>query len=210
MAQGTGPNTFKESKGDNIMALTRKYLTSLGLTDAQIEGIIEGHEETVEGLKGQIKKAEDAAAETAALKKELEGYRNGKDWKAEYEGVKKEFDAYKADVAGKEQTAKVKAAYKALLKEEKIDDRLHDMILKGTSLEGMKLNSDGTLEGADALKEAIRKDYASFKVATRDEGAKVGTPPAGGGETRTKAEIMAIKDTTERQKAIAENLDLFQ
>lgn len=39
---------------------------------------------------------------------------------------------------------------------------------------------------------------------------KLGTSPSmGGGTARTKADILAIKNTAERQKAIAENLELF-
>lgn len=36
-----------------IMALTRKSLKAMGLTDEQVDGVIEAHTETVEALKNQ-------------------------------------------------------------------------------------------------------------------------------------------------------------
>lgn len=35
------------------MALTRKSLKAMGLTDEQVDGVIEAHTETVEALKNQ-------------------------------------------------------------------------------------------------------------------------------------------------------------
>ena len=41
-------------------------------------------------------------------------------------------------------------------------------------------------------------------------GANLGNPPANGGSVyKTKAEIMAIKDTAQRQAEIAKNHELF-
>ena len=42
-----------------------------------------------------------------------------------------------------------------------------------------------------------------------EKGAKVDNPPKTGKATKTKEEIMAIKDTAERQAAIAENHEAF-
>ena len=37
------------------MALTRKLLKGMGLTDEQVDTIIEAHTDTVDGLKEQVK-----------------------------------------------------------------------------------------------------------------------------------------------------------
>lgn len=192
------------------MALTRKLLKGMGLSEEQIDSIIDAHTDTVDTMKDRIKALEGDAEGAKELQKQLDALKGGKDWKAEHDKVKKEFDQYKADVAGKEQSAKMREAYRALLKEEKIDERIYDLAMKGTDFSGMKLTEDGKLENAEALREAIRKDYDAFRVKTEERGAQVGNPPAGGKAAPTKAEIMAIKDKSERVSAIAQNLELFK
>ena len=39
------------------MAVTRKFLKGMGLTDEQVDTIIEAHSETVDGLKDKLKEA---------------------------------------------------------------------------------------------------------------------------------------------------------
>ena len=191
------------------MALTRKLLKGMGLTDEQIDSVIDAHTETVDALKDRIAALQTDADKLKDVQKELDGLKAGTDWKAEHDKVKKELDEYRAEIAGKEQAAKVKAAYKQLLTDEKIDPRRHDAIIRATDLAGAKLNKDGKLEGEDKLREGIRESWSDFKVTTTTRGADVATPPTGGKTTRTKEEIMAIKDTAERQQAMLENHEMF-
>ena len=59
-------------------------------------------------------------------------------------------------------------------------------------------------------KADIEKDWADFKVTTTTKGAQVENPPANNGKAkRSVDEIMAIKDDAARQRAIAENHELF-
>ena len=121
------------------------------------------------------------------------------------------FEKYKSDVEAKAALDAVKEAYKGLLSEASIDPKRHATIMRATSFDGLKLDKDGKLENVDKLKADIEKDWADFKVTTTTKGAQVENPPANNGKAkRSKDEIMAIKDTSERQRAIAENLDLFQ
>lgn len=191
------------------MALKRSMLTGMGLTEEQIKAIIEGHDETVSGLKDQIADMKDKAGRAEELEKQLADIKAGKDWKAEHDKVKADFDAYKADVAGKETAAKVKAAYRKLLKEEKIDEDVLDTVIEATRFDGMKLDGEGRLEDADKLSEGIRSKWGKFVTTTEVKTPPVKTPPEGGKATRTKEEIMAIKDTAERQAAMLENHELF-
>lgn len=192
------------------MALTRKMLKGMGLTEEQIDTIIEGHDETVTGLKDkitalteQVKAADTLKTERDELQKQIEAAKSGKDWKAEY-------DRLKADTEAKETAAKVKTAYRKLLKAEKIDDDVLDAVMDATKFDGMKLDKDGNLEGADKLSEGIRGRWAKFVVTEGRKAAPTKTPPEGGRATRTKDEIMAMKDYKERQKAIEENMELFE
>lgn len=183
--------TFEELKGVLSMALSRKYLEGMGLDEKQVASIIEGHTEStealkgaIEDLKGQLEALKAQAGEAEQLRKELEGYKSGggEDVQGKYDDLKREFEAYKAEIAGKEQAAKVRAAYKRLLDDEHIDPNLHELILKGTDISGMKLDKDGGLEGAEALKKAISEGYAKFRVRTEDRGADVGSGGQGGGD----------------------------
>ena len=75
-----------------------------------------------------------------------------------------------------------------------------------------KLYDEGLEKGrmeADKLVENIKKEWAEFIVKSTEKGAQVGNPPANGGKALSREEILKIKDTSERQKAIAENLSAF-
>lgn len=144
-----------------------------------------------------------AAAEDSATKAGKYEERYNKEHEA--------FEKYKSDVEAKAALDAVKEAYKGLLSEASIDPKRHATIMRATSFDGLKLDKDGKLENVDKLKADIEKDWADFKVTTTTKGAQVENPPANNGKAkRSKEEIMAIKNTSERQQAIAENLDLFQ
>ena len=131
-------------------------------------------------------------------------------WQDKYTKEHEAFEKYKSDTEAKATLTAVKNAYKALLTEANIDPKRHDAILRATTFDDKKLGADGKLENADDLKAAIEKDWADFKVTTTTKGANVETPPANNGKAqRSKEEIMSIKDTAERQRAIAENHELF-
>ena len=191
------------------MAFSRSFLKNLGLTDEQITAVIEEHVAVTDALKQQRDGYKADADKLADVQKQLDEAKAGEDFKAKYEQTQKEFDAYKAQIAQEAETAKIQAAYRELLRAEKINEKRFDVVCRATDFSGMKLGKDGTLQNADALKEAIRKDWADFKVTQETKGADVQTPPAGNSSKRSKEEIMAIKDTGERQRAIAENHELF-
>ena len=53
------------------MALTRKLLKGMGLTEEQVDTIIDAHTETVDGLKEDLKQAKKDAEEADDLRKQL-------------------------------------------------------------------------------------------------------------------------------------------
>lgn len=190
------------------MAFTRSFLKSLGLSEEQVQATMEAHLDVVTPLKEERDTLKTDADKLADLQKERDTLKAIVD-KGDYEKEHQAFEAYKAQVEQQAQQAKVQAAYCRLLTEEKIGDKRHAAICKVTDFSGMKLDKDGNLQGADKLREAIRTDWAEFVTETHERGAKVETPPDTGKQARTKDEILAIKDTAERQRAIAENHTLF-
>lgn len=198
------------------MALTRKFLTAMGIEEEKAEEIIKAHVETVDALKEQRDSYKADAEALPGVKEELATLKkaakeNGGDsFEKQYNDLKKEYDDYKAGVETKELNAKKESAYKALLKDAGVSDKRFDSILKVTALDGIELGEDGKIKDAENLTKSIKSEWADFIVAENKQGAKTATPPTNnGGTTKTKEEIMAIKDGVERRKAIAENPGLF-
>ena len=190
------------------MALTRNMLKGMGLTDEQVSAIIDAHTESTDALKAQRDQYRADAERLPAVQRELDALKGGKDWKAEFDKEHTAFENYKAEVAGKEALANKQAAYRRLLASENIPDKFHDRIAKMTDFSGMEMDGDA-FKDADALRASIKSEWGEYVATPETRGAAVETPPATGKVTRTKDEILAIKDTAERQKAIAENHELF-
>ena len=193
------------------MALTRSMLKGMGLTEEQVGAIIEEHGNTVSGLKAEIEKYRADAEKLGSVQKELNELKSGDaDWKGKFEKEHKAFEDYKKDISSKETLEKVKSAYRQLLKDEKVGEKHIDSILKVTDFAGMKLGEDGKLENADKLATSIKADWNGFIATENTQGAKVDRPPSTVSATkRSKDDILAIKDTAERQKAILENHEQF-
>lgn len=194
------------------MALTRAMLKGMQLTEEQVSAIIEEHSNTVQGLKDEIKKYKEDAEKLPEVQKELDKLKegDGNNWEKKYNDEHKAFEDYKKEVADKEATAKVRSAYRKLLVENGVGEKHIDAVLRVTDFSNVKIDKEGKLENADKLTESIKSEWAGFITTTGTRGAPVDNPPGGGKATMTKDEIMKIKDTSERQKAIAENIDLFK
>ena len=191
------------------MAFSRSFLKSSGLTDEQIAAVMEEHVAVVDALKKDRDGYKEQAEQLPQLQKQLEEIKGGEDYKKKYEDEHKAFEDFKNKAAMDAEAAKVKAAYRSLLIREGIGEKWLDRIMKATNFEGMKLDKDGNLAGVDQLKETIEKEWGDVKTTVTTQGAKVDNPPQTGKATMTKEQILAINDTSERQKAIAENLNLF-
>ena len=203
------------------MAFTRKFLKTMGLTDEQVDAVIEEHIQVTTGLKDDLnryksdaEKVQDMQAQIDSLTKERDQLKaekeDNEDWKAKFDEEHAGFDKYKQTVEAERNVRNIKDLYRSMLKEQNIDDKRVDAILKVTDFSGMKVAKDGKLDGADKLAETIKTEWKDFIVSHEKRGAEVETPPANtGGSSLTKADIMAIKDTAERQKAIADNPKLF-
>lgn len=196
------------------MALTRKSLKAMGLTDEQVDSIIEMHTETVDGLKAYKADAEKLPGvqkELDDLKKQVaENKDDG--WKDKHDAVKKEFDDYKAAQTAKDTKAAKETAYRALLKEAGVSEKRIDAVLRVTDLDKIELEN-GAVKGANTVKDAIKTEWAEFITTSGQSGAGMTNPPAGGGNTvpgsKTKDEILAIKDGAARRQAMLENPTLF-
>jgi hypothetical protein len=163
------------------MALTRKSLKAMGLTDEQVDSIIEMHTETVDGLKAYKADAEKLPGvqkELDDLKKQAAENKDD-DWKDRHDAVKKEFDDYKAAQTAKDTKTAKEAAYRALLKEAGVAEKRIDAVLRVTDLDKIELE-DGKIKGADDVKNTIKTEWAEFIAVPGQAGADMAKPPAGG------------------------------
>ena len=181
-------------------------------TDEMENSIIALHIGVVDPLKDELEKSKGEVEKLANVQKELdslkEKVKDAEDWKGKYEKEHSDFDQYKAKIDEEKTTNTKKSLYRELLKENKVDDKYLDRVMKITDFSDIAVK-DGKLEGADKLSEAIKKEWAEYIPTTKAKGADVETPPNNGGAKMTKDQIFAIKDTQERQNAIAANIDLF-
>lgn len=202
--------------------MTRKALKAMGLTDEQIDSIIEMHTETVDGLKDKLKTAEEKAEKLDGVQKELDALKakGGDDYKAKYEAEKKAFADYKADQTAKETKAAKEAAVRAYFEGKKITGGNLNIAMRGAKdeISGIELDAEGKIKDTAALDALVGGEFASLVVTTQTRGAHVETPPANnGGGKLTRADIYKrddhgryIMSTEERQKALASNPDLMK
>lgn len=200
------------------MALTRKFLSALGIEAEKVDEIINAHTETVDALKGDRDRYKEDAEklpkvqeELDSLKKAAEGMDGKNPFKVKYEALKEDFDNYKKEISAKETKAAKTDAYRSLLKEAGISDKRIDAVLKVSDVDVIKLDKDGAIEGKDELLSSIKSEWTDFIPTESTKGANTPNPPAnnGGGKYKSKEEIYAIKDPAARQQAIAVNHELF-
>lgn len=193
------------------MALTNALLKSMGIEGDQRDQIMAEHQATLQSIKDERDELRDTAARVPALEKQVEDLKAAQpteDWEARYNAEHEAFEAFKTK-AEQERADKEKSdLYRALLLEQGVDPKRVDSIMRVTDL-GQVSVKDGQLEGSEALAESIKSEWGDFVVKSMTKGASVDDPPGGGGTGRTRDEIMAIKDTAERQQAIADNPELF-
>lgn len=177
-------------------------------TDEIENAIIALHIGVVDPLKDDLQKAKEDADKLPTVQKELNdlktAQKNGEDYKLKYDALVQE----NAEKAAK--TAKTDALRK-LLKDIGISDKRLDSVLKISDIGAIKLTDKGEIENAEKLKESLKTEWADFIVTREEHGANPATPPQnnGGKKYTSKDEILAIKDTAERQKAIVDNRNLF-
>lgn len=195
------------------MALTRKFLSALGIEADKIDEIINAHTETTDGLKDELAKVKADAAKLAEVQAELDALKAQPEdgYKAKYEKERDDFKAYKADVAAREALAAKKAAYEEVCKDAGLNDKGVAKALKYADWNAVELDETGKVKDAKDHIKALKEEWAEHVVTTTTQGANTPNPPAnnGGKPYKTKEEIYAIKDAAERQQAILDNHELF-
>lgn len=206
-----------EEKENKKMALTRAMLKGMDIDKENIDKIIEAHTETVDALKEERDNLKTEADKVKGLKGDIESLKESMVEKSEYDSLKSKYDKlkgdfeeYKSDINAKDIKASKAEAYKSLLKEAGIAEKRIASVSKVADLSKIELDEEGKIKGADDLIKSIKEEWSDFIETSGKKGADTPKPPANnGGKTMTKEDILAIKDTADRQKAMAENPELF-
>lgn len=202
------------------MSLTRKFMQGMGLTEEQVNAIIEANEETITGLKAEIEKFKTASEESdkklakaqkelTTIKEEAEKDEGKNPWKVKYDAIKEEFSAFKAEKDAEATKASKEKAYRELLKDVGVSEKRINSVLKVTDLNKIELDEEGNIKDVEDHKKSIKDEWNDFIPAEGTQGASTPHPPAKSSGKMTKDEIMAIKDTSARQEAMLANKDLF-
>lgn len=204
------------------MSLTRKSLKAMGLTDEQIDSVIEMHTETISGLKEKLDSVENNVETVEKLKADVEKYKtelddakktiaDGEKYKEMYESEKSEYEKYKNDITAKETQAAKESAVWNYLKDKGIPDKRKAAVMRGIKDEiaNTELTEKGKIKNTKVFDDLISENgvYYDFIPRTEIVGANPQVPPpnANGKKVMTWEDIDQIKDDAERQKAMYEN-----
>lgn len=180
----------------------------------------EPNQQGAKGAPDDAQKMKRLQSELAEVKAQLEEERkNREDLNSQLEKALTEDDVAKAvkDVKEEAEKALTEATAKATAREKKlvvenelIKANCIDTVsaLAHVDLDNVEIASDGHISGLDVASLAESHKHL-FEQPNTAKVSSAGTP-GGNGKQMTKEEIMQIKDASERRKAIAENLDLFE
>ncbi len=204
------------------MAITVKYLKDLGVEEEIAEKIFAERSKEIEADKAKREKLETELKENKEsldnLSKEFDELKannaSSEEWKSKYEAIVAENDAKakqaEADRILAEKTENTKKRFDAVVGDKKFShEAIKESYFKKFSdaieLEENKSKSD------DQIFHDLHKDDATAFAGVTAVKLAGGTPQGVNGKFYgSKEDILAIKDSAERQKAIANNMNLFK
>ena len=195
-------------------------------TDEQLKAVMDLNGADVEKAKSKVTALETELKEKKAdfdkLNNEFEALKtanaSGEDWKAKFEALQAENVAKEkqaeADRIAKEKEDSNRSAFEKAVTEygKTLDDFYNEHTKNGCYDEFIKaINLEENVGKAykDVLHNIVKDSGTYWKGVTAVK-LQGGTPLGNGTKYTSKADIMAIKDRTERRNAIAQNLDLFE
>ena len=201
------------------MSLTRKALVAMGIESEKIEQIIEMHTEVTEALKSErdeakadAKKYKADADKLKEVSEELENLKKDKGedaYKEKYDKLKSEYDKYKGEQDAKASKEAKEKAYKKLLRENGVSEKRIDAVVRISDLDSVELDENGAFKDAEKVNKYIKDEFSDYITKDGAKGAKTATPPQNNGGGMSKEDILKIENDADRQRAIAENHELF-
>ena len=162
------------------MALTRKLLKGMGLTDEQVDTIIEAHTDTVDGLKEQVKTYKADAEKLPNVQKELDDLKAAGDggWEEKAKDFEKKYNDLVAENKNKETKAAKESAAKAFFESKGITGNSLEIAMRGSSAEIAALDLDGEkIKDSSALDALVNGTFKALVSTTTTKGANIPNPP---------------------------------
>lgn len=193
------------------MALTRKMLKAMGIEEEKIDQIIEAHTESVEALKQQRDSYKDDAEKVSTLQAEIDSLKKG-DFQKKYETEHEAFENFKKDIANQNAKTAKESAVRSYFESKGIKGKSLDIAVRGATkeIEGIELDGE-KIKDSKSLDDLVTGVFSGLVSTTQTSGTNTQNPTGvnTSGTYTTRSEIMKIRDSSERQKAIAENPQLF-
>lgn len=169
------------------MALTKEFLSDLGIEPDRIKQIIDAHTKVTNLLKTERDGYKKDAEKLAEVQKKLDET----DKKlAESEDFKKQLEELRGEVSAKETAEKKSGAFRKLLKEKGYSEKGIDKITKyGGYLDGIELDGNGSIKDSEKLVTSVESEWSEYKPVETTAYAESSEPPAGNGISGTKSEI---------------------
>lgn len=174
------------------MAVTRKFLSALGIEADKIDQIIEAHTEVTDALKEKYETCKTNADKLAETQKQLETVQKElnsvKQEKEKYESAHTELEKLKSDIESKELHTRKENAFAELLKENGYIDKGASKIVKYSGFtDGIELDENNRISGTDELLKKVETEWGEYKGNTpKTESIKVASPPANCGSDSGK------------------------
>ncbi len=193
------------------MALTRKWLKTLGIDDGQIEQIIAAHADTVTALKTEISTARSQSDELTsvathrdALQQQLDALATASDDAAR---IQADYDAYKAQVEAERTLAVKHRAVLDALNAHGIH-KAAPTIARAIDLSALAIE-DGTVANLDAFIDTVVAEHHWAVETTTVHGVPPIAPPTGNARsiyTRADIERMSADEINQNWAAIQASL----
>lgn len=165
------------------MALTRKLLKGMGLTDEQVDTIIEAHTESTDGLKAQLSQYKADAEKLPGVQKELDDLKAAGDggYKEKFEAEKAAHDQTKQKYADEKRAAQDDADIASIIKEAGVArESFQKLIARSFDRTTIKRGADGAISNRAELIEAVKTGNPDCISTTTTTGTPPATPPTGG------------------------------
>ena len=181
--------------------------------DRAAEEICSRHNTALDSIKEERDTFKKDAETLASVQKELDelkGKQTDDGYKDKYDALQKEFEDFKTATAAEKVLAAKKAAYEEVCKDAGLNEKGVAKALKYADWNTVELDDAGKVKDAKNHIKALKEEWAEHVNKTSTEGVQTPNPPSGSGKAyKSIDEIMAIKDDAERQKAIADNHEMF-
>lgn len=174
------------------MALTREFLTALGIEKEKHQAIIDAHTETTDALKAERDRYKADAEKLPKVQEDLKKAQAAAKDSGEYDKLKKEFDDYKADVASKEALAAKKAAFQKVAKDAGLTEAGIAKAAKYQDYSKIELDDKGEIKDAKDLIKTIKEEWPEHVAKKETKGADTPNPPDGGNGGSGFSDIRAM------------------